>query len=305
MPAYFVSPPTWTTEDMRAARDRAEGIFKEARQREGPRTFEAVCDRIRPQVEGALELTDDLLRLDGEVLREDPVLFQILRYFCGPPISEEDLWTLVGGTKFKRVPSGLAEETAAVISLVIDPVRFPWVEAGRRPTDEERVRAVMATTVLLASRVVGTNRRGDASVRQEAAVAAVLHEAGYELDVARTPIMLLDGLERGRYSRERKVAGAKCDVPVRLRDGRLLALECKVSNGPKNGWKRVNREVGGKAETWRQRFGTQVVTAVVLGGVFDVACLVAAQTQGVALFWEHDLSALTTFVQASDQRTST
>lgn len=85
--------------------------------------------------------------------------------------------------------------------------------------------------------------------------------------------------------------------PVRLRDGRLLALECKVSNGPKNSWKRVNREVGGKSEGWRQQFGVMVVTGVVLAGVYDLACLKTAQdNQRVAIFWEHDLSPLADFV---------
>jgi hypothetical protein len=83
-----------------------------------------------------------------------------------------------------------------------------------------------------------------------------------------------------------------------LRDGRLLALECKVSNGPKNSWKRVNREVGGKAETWRSQFGMQVVTSVVLAGVYHLSCLVAAQDQQkVALFWEHDLTPLAEFLE--------
>ena len=86
-------------------------------------------------------------------------------------------------------------------------------------------------------------------------------------------------------------------VPIRLYDGRLLALECKVSNGPKNSWKRLHREVGGKSERWRQEFGSQVVTGAVLAGVFDQSCLQAAQDQqNVFLFWQHDLAPLTEFV---------
>jgi hypothetical protein len=245
-----------------------------------------------------LRATGDLLTLTGDVFRADPALFQILRNFCGPPISEEDLWTLVGGPKFKRVPPDYADETADVISLVIDPVRFPWVRAERLPTSVEREAAVLATTTLVASRIIATNRRGSASSRQEAAVAAVLGNSGFQLDESRRAIRALDDLARGSYSRERPVAGAKCDVPVRLRDGRLLALECKVSNGPKNSWKRVNREVGGKAETWRGEFGMQVVTGVVLAGVYDLSCLVAAQdSQNVTLFWEHDLTPLADFLE--------
>lgn len=107
---------------------------------------------------------------------------------------------------------------------------------------------------------------------------------------------MLDALARGGFSRERKVAGAKCDVPVRLHDGRLLAIECKISNGPKNSWKRLNREVGGKAERWRGHFGGQVLTAAVIAGMFDLSCLRAAQADGVHVFWEHDLEPLKDFV---------
>lgn len=295
MPRGFSPSPQWSTSELKAGRDRSEAIFIEERRAEGPRKFAAVCDEVRPVVRDALDRTGDLLKLSGATLAANPELFQVLRNFCGPPISEEDLWTLVGA-KFKRMRPDLADDTAAVISLVIDPVRFPWVEARRPPTEYEREAAILATTVVLASRMIGTKRRGNASVRQEAAVAAVLEGAGFALDDRRDPITVPDALERGHYSHERLVAGAKCDVPVRLYDGRLLAVECKVSNGPKNGWKRVVRETGGKAETWRQYFGAQVVSAVVLAGVFDLSCLESAQRGHVAIFWEHDLRPLAEFV---------
>jgi hypothetical protein len=299
MPPRFVAPPHWTSDELRASRLQAEALFKAQRREEGPMAFSEVCTKVEPIVRNALHATDDLLSLTGDIFLKDPLLFQTLRNFCGPPISEEDLWTLVGGPKFKRVPPDYAEDTAEVISLVIDRVRFPWVETRRRPSTAEVDTAVLATTVLLATRMIGTSRRGASSARQEAAVGDILESARYKLDPARTPIQLIDELDRGCYSRERKVAEAKCDVPVRLLDGRLLAIECKVSNGPKNGWKRLNREVGGKSETWRLHFGTQVITAVVLAGVLDLSCLEATQAQHVALFWEHDLKPLAEFIASA------
>jgi hypothetical protein len=123
--------------------------------------------------------------------------------------------------------------------------------------------------------------------------------AGFELDQSRKSMVALDELPRGSFSRERKVGGAKCDIPIRLYDGRLLTIECKVSNGPKNSWKRLQREVGGKADTWKQAYGAQVITGAVLAGVFDLKCLVDAQNkQNVALFWQHDLKPLIDFVKS-------
>ncbi len=70
-----------------------------------------------------------------------------------------------------------------------------------------------------------------------------------------------------------------------------------MSIGPKSGWKRMNHETGGKAETWRRHFGAQVITAVVADGVFDLGCLVQAEdSQGVTIFWEHDLAPLERFL---------
>jgi len=299
VPGRFVDPPRWSDVDLTAARAEAERLFTQRRRDEGPNAFARACAQVLPQVEAALAASRDLLALTGTVFRDDPDSWQVFRYVCGPPISQEDLWTLVGGPKFRSVPEAYADDTAEALRLVIDGVRFPWVAEQRPPTDQERERAVLATTVLRAAQLLGTTRRAEASLRQEDATAAALAEAGFELDPVRQELTVLDQLHRGTYSRERKIAGAKCDVPVRLRDGRLLAVECKVSNGPKNGWKRVNREVAGKAEGWRQQFGNQVVTGVVLAGVFDLSCLTSAQRAGVWVFWEHDLGPLADFVSSA------
>jgi hypothetical protein len=296
MASQFAQPRRWTRDELKAHRDQAEALFTEQRRDEGPRAYAAVYVELEPRIRAAFELTDDLRSVTAEALLADPLLWQVLRYCCAPPISEEDLWTMVG-RKFRRVTPDIAGETAEAVQPLFDPIRFPWLERDGAPTKIERDASLLATTAMYASVMTGTRRRGQVSARQEAAVAAVLTGSAFDFDVGRTAISVLDALARGSFSRERKVAGAKCDVPVRLRDGRLLAIECKVSNGPKNSWKRLNREVGGKAERWRGTFGTQVVTAAVLAGVFDLSCLVAGQNdEGVALFWEHDLSALVHFV---------
>ena len=96
-------------------------------------------------------------------------------------------------------------------------------------------------------------------------------------------------------------AAAKADLAVRLLDGRLLAIECKVSNSAINSVKRLNRETAGKAGQWRDGYGKQVVSAAVLSGVFKVGNLVDAQTAGVHIFWDHDLSSLRTYIQETCQ----
>ncbi|MDQ3689605.1 MAG: replication-relaxation family protein [Chloroflexota bacterium] len=52
-------------------------------------------------------------------------------------------------------------------------------------------------------------------------------------------------------------------MPLRLHDGRLLLIECKVSNEGTNSVKRLNREVGGKARDLSRDLGAVAVPAVV------------------------------------------
>jgi hypothetical protein len=293
-------PRRWTRDEIQAARDVAENRFVLERKGEGQEAFYAQWDQAREDVETAMAATSDLTAITGAGLLKNPSeLWQVLRYFCAPPVSEEDLWTLVG-KKFKRVSQETADKTATALSSVIDIRRFPWFGKGRGPTAVERDAAIASTTLLLAHETLKTVRRGNASKKQEDVVADAMKGAGLVFDEARSPITVMDHLSRGHYSRERKVDGAKCDIPVRLYDGRLLALECKVSNGPKNSWKRLAREAGGKAERWKNEFGAQVITGAVLAGVYDLSCVVKAQDeQNVYIFWEHDLRSLIDFVKSA------
>jgi XamI restriction endonuclease len=292
----FRHPPRWDQARLAADRAVAIEIFVEERRTADAAVWAATLAEIRTLVTEVFEATDDLRDITTDTLLSEPRLWwHVLRYCCGPPVSEEDLWTYVGGPKFKKVSPAWAAKTAEVLQLFIDDVRFPWVTAGRAPSPQERERALEATIMPLAQQRFTTAGRGQASRRQEAAVGAVLAAAGFRHDEARTPILVPDELARGSFSRERRLAGDKCDLPLRLRDGRILAIECKSSNGPKNGWKRLIREVSGKAESWRRSFGEQVLTAAVLAGVFDLSNLRGGQERGVVIFWEHDLDPLVEF----------
>ena len=293
-----VSPPRWPDDTLKAERDLSEKRFILGRQEEGPAAFYVTWEAVEPKIRSAFKATKNLRQIEGAALVADKHLWQILRYVCAPRISEEDLWTLVG-KKFKSVPTAFSDAAAKTFSSLIDMKRFPWVIAGRDPTDAELEASIIATATLQAHEALSTSRRGSASKSQELQVSEALIAAGWILDSGRGSIASLDGIQRGQFSRERKVGGAKCDIPIRLNDGRLLALECKVSNGPKNSWKRLQREVGGKADAWKQAYGSQVITGAVLAGVFDLKCLADAQNQqNVVLFWQHDLKPLVEFIQS-------
>lgn len=158
---------------------------------------------MRTLVETVFKETDNLRSISPESLLKQPDLWwHVLRYCCGPPVSEEDLWTYVGGPKFKRVSERWASETAQVLRDFVDDVRFPWVAEGRDPDEVELASGLEATIMPLAQQRFATKGRGAASEKQEAFVAATLAVAGFENEPVTTEITVLDQLERRRFSRE-------------------------------------------------------------------------------------------------------
>jgi hypothetical protein len=124
-------------------------------------------------------------------------------------------------------------------------------------------------------------------------------ELGFR-EVPRRRINALGDLGRGEFCPEALVAGIKCDIPVGLRNGRYLLMECKASSTSVNSVKRLNHEVGDKANRWRLAFGEQAYTIAVLSGVFRKTNLVAAQNeQGIYIVWERDLRPLVDFVRSA------
>jgi XamI restriction endonuclease len=299
----------YSQDELRADIARARELFVERVLYKVPAAYNPKVAAARHEVELALQLTSDLTALDPAVIVAHPEIVAALRYVAAPPISEEDFRT-VTGWPFKPSPNSRSVQASApavcrAVAQLVDPLRFPWVREGRRPRGGEREAALNATATVLAVERFRTERRGSASKEQEAAVREVLtRDAGLrQVDPparrGRGNINMIDDLERGTFTTECVLYGDKCDVPVRLPDGLLMPIECKVSNGQKNGWKRVRREVEGKAGRWRQRFGDAgVVVGVMLDGNFDLGVLREFQEEGCFIFWQHDLQRLVDFVDA-------
>lgn len=294
-------PPTWDDEQLRADAVQSEKIFIMERQSEGHHAYKALFSESEPLVRRLFDVTDDLHALTGSVLNENLELLGLIRHLTGPPISADDLRTLVGDPLGKQqLDDDVADMVAKSIFLELDPVRFPWLSEKRQPTEAERDAAVRWTTGLYAAERIRTFRRNDAKKVQEDAVAQALSSVGFVQCLPRDvgPINVVDRLERGQFTRETKVAGQKADMPTRLHDGRLLAIECKVSNSAVNSVKRLINDVGSKGSHWRDEFGAQVIPAAVLAGVFKVTNLRRAQADyGVTIFWGHNLAPLKEFVQ--------
>jgi hypothetical protein len=308
VPAVSAGYPYWTEAELEQLSADARARFVERYRGEVRASFAEAEKECANEVRELLEATDYLRDLgkdpDFFIARRD--LLRAARYATSPVISDDKLKII-----------GEAEGPVATIAEFLDRERFPWLAGDRTPSADEPdvVIAVKMTAKLMAEQRLGTKLRNTLSAAQERLVRETLAEAGLDYvepsiirerlrdlgddpSIGLTPRNYQEALRRGEFTREIRVAGAKCDVPSRLPNGDLLPVECKVSNTEVNSVKRLNRETGGKHERWRSAFGAELHTAAVLGGVFRLVNLTAAQDDGILVFFDHDLAAVKRFLDA-------
>jgi hypothetical protein len=285
-------------------RDRQVAIarFVEKRLAEGTAEYLKKFRATHGLISRLFRDSDDLRKLTGTVLCREVRYVHAARFITSPPTSSDDLKTLLSANPFvRRLEPTTADRLAELLSRLADPVRFGWLREGRAPSPAERRMAIRWTTSLWAIERIRTGRRMESSSEQQSAVEHVLSEDAQSTRVDLPVIDALEDLKPGNFTNETYLSGVKCDVPVRLFNRRLLAIECKVSNSAVNSIKRLNHEVGKKAAAWREAFGSRVYPAAVLDGVFALRNLQAAQADGITIFWAHRLEELVDSVKLSDE----
>jgi hypothetical protein len=182
----------------------------------------------------------------------------------------------------------------------LDRGRFPWVREGREEaTPAERDAAILASATLIAAQGVATNRRTQGKKAQESRVRSALLAHGFaEVRIAGgRATTIREAPNPGEFCRETVLGTRKADLIVGLWDGRIMPIECKVSNSSINSVKRLNNDAAVKAEVWINDFGERhVVPVAVLSGVYWLPKLVEAQERGLTLYWDHRLGDLTDWI---------
>ena len=214
----------------------------------------------------------------------------------GPPISEDDLKVLaeasLSPSRLRQDPQ-MAARVLDVVKTALDRRRFPWVIEEREPSGSEKNAAIVASAALLAASRVGTDRRNEGKERQELMVRDALIGRKWTQVSPRPVATFNQAPSPGEFCRESLLVTSKADFLVGLRDRRIMAIECKVSNSSTNSVKRLNREAAGKAEKWIYEFGVRnVVPVAVLSGVYKLHNIKSAQERGLTLYWAHDLAQL-------------
>lgn len=298
-------PPRWSDQEFEEQLTAAETAFCEERLREPLEQYLAVFDEYAARVRALLLGTDHLTNWTDalEIVLSDEVGMDVLRYIAGPPISADDLKTLADASlapgRLRNDPE-MTDRVLEVVLTSLDAKRFPWVAEQRQPDHAERQAATVASASLMATQRVQTDRKNLAKNKQERQVADYLSGIGMTQVGPRDIATSDDAPSRGSFCGECMCGDRKADLVVRLHDGRIMPIECKVSNSATNSVKRLNNDAAIKAEAWIRQFGTlQTVPTAVLSGVFKRHNLVQAQQAGLTIFWAHDLGPLGEFVRST------
>lgn len=169
----MTDPRRWSVAELARSASTATARFRNERKNEPAKVyaefFEAFVPVFRDMIENSLpSLSDGVREVDKDLLARiigNPESRIAFRYLAAPPISDDDLKTLAESrlsAATLRVDQAQAERVREAVLGVIDPYRFPWVEAGRLATDREKEIAVISSAVLVAGQRVGTRRRNDA-----------------------------------------------------------------------------------------------------------------------------------------------
>lgn len=299
------TPPRWDDAQFAVDRRRAVQLFRDERMTEPLDHYLKFYEAAYQVFLEVLEETANLRRLRENAIAvlTDKERQHLCRYVASPPLSEDDLKTIAGVSlsvsRLEASPDAV-ETVIDVILMGLDRQRFPWVSQGREPTPVEREAALVSTAAMYAFRRTETWRRGHGkSLEQE--LKDYLTSIGY-VEVPTSVITnSSQGPVPGEFCGETMVVGGKADVVVKLLDGRLMPIECKVSNSETNSYKRLIHDCGEKALSWVQNLGpANCLPAAVLSGCYSLGNLRKAQDEmGLTLIWSHDFTPLGEFLQAT------
>lgn len=240
----------------------------------------------------------DYLRDTSAALQDSGGHMLVFRHLLAPPISQDQFklvcpsWPKSSEKKCRPVGKEAADAVAASI-VQWRAARFrSWLDANRRPTRAELTSAFLSLSSLIAQQRVATARRNRLANEQEQAAIAALVALGWN----RLPSKMIDKradvparhfMHKTRFASSKK-AHQEVDIACGLRDGVVLALECKVTNDDTNSVKRIN-DVMKKATAWKDRFGVFVRPAALLQGVMKFSDVEQLLDANIAVFWTHRL----------------
>jgi len=283
-----------------------------------PSTYRTARAQTVWRVREALERTKDLRSISADVLGSQPGILQTLRMATAPPIARDRLIGLAqvnpglvdAMEKSKRVPPRMAsaelsvqlERISAVLRALADADLFPWLENGRTPTSNERMRAATVVADRLTGALADPIIRNAQEQRQLDAASTFLRSRGYTSLDAGARAAFTD-IPAGKYAVHlnvpvRSERGKHVNIPVdlvvrphRSKERYPLLIEAKSAGDFANVNKR-RKEEATKIHQLRRSYGESIRLILLLCGYFDTGYLGYEAAEGLDWVWEHRLEDL-------------
>ncbi|MGY4397202.1 hypothetical protein ACVWZA_002393 [Sphingomonas sp. UYAg733] len=225
----------------------------------------------------------------------------VLRHLFAPPISQDQLKLVAplypkqAEKKKSKLSKAAAQQFADAFYARRDHYLTPWLDTNHNPTRSQVKRIIDTLTPMISSQIFNTVRRNRMSDEQELALENLLISKGW----SKLPSVTLESpsdLRSLHYMRKTKCRSSKTatkevDIACGITPKLILAMECKVSNDGTNSVKRVN-DVMDKVKSWNDTWATFIQTAALLQGVVLYKDVARMLNGGVKVFWSHDLSEL-------------
>lgn len=281
-----------------------------------PAAFRSTRVETVRQVKAALIATRDLRALGATTLRANPQALPTLRMCTAPPIASDRLVGLAEVTKalVRRLEQGklpsklkgaaLDAELAklcAIIAKLLDRDIFPWLDARKAPTDQERERASTIVADRLCSAVANPIVRNAQEQRQLALIGDWLEKQGYRKQAHPSGKPLVE-METGTFSfRMNLTVGKKAQVKIPVdaviqprkprRDRLPLLIEAKSAGDFTNTNKR-RKEEATKIRQLQATYGKGIRLILFLCGYFGSDYLGYEAAEGLDWVWEHRIDDL-------------
>lgn len=281
-----------------------------------PKAFRATRLKTTENVKAAVLATRDLRNIDCATLHTNPGSLPTLRMCTAPPLAVDRLIGLAGANKSligsmeegklaSRMKAELLEENLTkvcrVLTKLLDRDIFPWLDAGKEPTDHERDRASTIVADRLCTAVANPIVRNAQEQRQLKMIGDWLYARGYQKQshIAGRP---LTEMQAGTFCYRMNLpvgTMVKVNIPVdvviqpkTLRRDRLpILIEAKSAGDFTNTNKR-RKEEATKVHQLKATYGETVQFILFLCGYFGSDYLGYEAAEGIDWVWEHRIDDL-------------
>ncbi len=282
-----------------------------------PIAFRSTRVETTEEVKSALLTTADLRNVNPATLKQTPGALPTLRMCTAPPLAVDRLVGLSGASKSligsmeegklaSRMKAELLDENLTkvcrVLVKLLDRDIFPWLDAGKTPTEHERDRASTIIADRRCSAVANPIVRNAQEKRQLKMIGEWLGARGYQKKAHPVGKPLTE-MEPGTYAFRMNLPvgkALKVNIPVdvviqpkKSRRHRLPTLIEAKSAGDFTNTNKRRKEEATKIHQLQATYGTKVPFVLFLCGYFGSDYLGYEAAEGLDWVCEHRIDDLT------------